>query len=192
MADDPAREVFARHRAIRSMGLDFERLFAENYDQVVCYLLRRVNRAIAEDIASETFIEAYDHRASFKREKGTPRAWLFGIVMHLLSHHRRDEARQRRAYARVATCEDRSVPDFAGETSDRVDASALRAPVGAALATLNRGEYDVLTLYYWVDLSYDEIAQALGIRPGTVASRMSKARAHVRCALADLEKSPYG
>ena len=174
------------------MGLDFERLFAENYDQIVCYLLRRVNRAIAEDIASETFIQAYDHRASFDRARGTPRAWLFGIVIHLLSHHRRDEGRQRKAYARVAMREDLSVPDFADEMSDRVDASAVRAPVGAALATLNRGEYDALTLYYWADLSYDEIAQALGIRPGTVASRISKARARLRLALADLEKSRHG
>jgi len=52
------------------------------------------------------------------------------------------------------------------------------------LRELPRGQLEVLLLYAWADLGYEEIAAALGIRVGTVRSRLSRARAHLRQTLA--------
>ena len=53
----------------------------------------------------------------------------------------------------------------------------------AALSTLRDDERDVLLLFAWAELSYEEIAAAMGTRVGTVRSRLSRARARLRRAL---------
>ena len=52
-----------------------------------------------------------------------------------------------------------------------------------ALATLDPGQRDVLLLYAWEELSYEEIAAALQVPVGTVRSRLARARAHLRGSL---------
>ena len=56
-------------------------------------------------------------------------------------------------------------------------------PLGEMLGGLAREQRDVLLLYAWEELSYEEIAAALGIPVGTVRSRLSRARAQLRAAL---------
>ena len=63
---------------------------------------------------------------------------------------------------------------------------SLLAPV---LGSLSRDERDLLLLVAWTDLSYAEVAQALGIAPGTVASRLHRVRGKVRRLLGDQESS---
>jgi RNA polymerase sigma factor (sigma-70 family) len=55
--------------------------------------------------------------------------------------------------------------------------------LASALARLRRDELDVLLLFAWAELSYDEIAAALGVPVGTVRSRLSRARARLRAEL---------
>ena len=86
---------------------------------------------------------------------------LFGIATNLLRHHLRSEARRLRAYARV----DRP-PDI--------------REIAAALAQLSTDERDVLLLFAWADLRYEEIAVALQMPIGTVRSRLNRARGRLR------------
>lgn len=60
----------------------------------------------------------------------------------------------------------------------------------AALATLRREELDTLLLHAWGELSYEEIAAATDTRVGTVRSRLSRARARMRQALAEADERP--
>ena len=70
---------------------------------------------------------------------------------------------------------------------NRVVTSVAAQPyLAMALASLNGGERDVLLLLALGQLSYNEIAQALGISLGTVGSRLSRARAKIQ-ALIDKE-----
>jgi RNA polymerase sigma-70 factor (ECF subfamily) len=62
------------------------------------------------------------------------------------------------------------------------DAQRVAAAV-AALATLRRADREVLTLCLWQGLSYADAAVALGIRVGTVRSRLSRAREKLRTAV---------
>jgi DNA-binding CsgD family transcriptional regulator len=65
-----------------------------------------------------------------------------------------------------------------------VSAQQRHAELTGALAGLSRGERDVLLLVALAEFSHDEVAQALGISYGTVASRLSRARAKLRHSLA--------
>jgi len=56
-------------------------------------------------------------------------------------------------------------------------------PLADALAELTTAERDVLLLYACEELSYEEVARALGVPVGTVRSRLHRARAKVRAKL---------
>jgi RNA polymerase sigma factor (sigma-70 family) len=157
-------------------GAVFDRYFAEIHG----YAARRVGRDAAADIAADTFLTAFRLRRRFNPARGTVKAWLYGIATNHLSVHRRSEQRAYRAMARVG------VPDqqegHADTVIDQVAAGAMRPALLRALADLNRGEREVLLLVALGGLSHADVAAALGISYGTVASRLSRARAKLRTA----------
>jgi RNA polymerase sigma-70 factor (ECF subfamily) len=97
-----------------------------------------------------------------------------------MRRHFRSERRCLRAYARAASREVDLRDDYDDEICRRVDAQASAAAIARALASLSRGDYEVLSLWCWAELSYDEIAAALEIPTGTVRSRLHRARHKVR------------
>lgn len=138
------------------------------------YLARRVGRDIAEDVTSETFTRAFAQRSRFDLERDDARPWLFGIATNLLRNHARSEVRQLRAYTRHGI-QDRSDDDQAG-TDARLDAGARSPQLATALAALKPGDREALLMYAWNDMSYEDIAESLGIPVGTVRSRLNRAR----------------
>lgn len=162
----------------------FATIFDRHFDAVHAYLQRRIGPDIADELASQTFLVAFDGRARYDLAQPDARPWLFGIATNLLRRHHRAEQRQYRAYARSAM--DPVLDAFDG-VEDRLDASEMRRRLLDALADVPSGELDALLLYAWADLSYPEIAIALEIPTGTVRSRLSRARGRLRVAL-DLDR----
>lgn len=154
----------------------FEEVFERHFDVVYGYLARRVGSDAGRELASETFARAFAARKRFDADRGDLRGWLFGIAHNLLRHHYRDEERRLRALAHL-------------EPSDRgLEAPLVEEPrLAEALASLSVEERDVLLLYAWADLSYEQIASTLAVPLGTVQSRLHRARAHVRAALTSEE-----
>jgi RNA polymerase sigma factor (sigma-70 family) len=146
----------------------FVAVFDRHFDAVHRYLWRRVGKEIADELASETFAQAFEHRKRYDRLRPDARPWLYGIAHNLLRHHYRDEERALRAYARSV---DRDGSEPAGPRSSEV---------ADLLAELSAGERDVLLLVAWAELEYAEVAEALGIPVGTVRSRLNRARGRVR------------
>jgi RNA polymerase sigma-70 factor (ECF subfamily) len=138
------------------------------------YAAGRLDVQVAEDIAAETFCLAFGQRDRFDPERGSLRSWLFGIATNLVARHRRKEARRYRALARTGA------EPAAGSHEDRVltevAARRLRPQLAKALTRLSPGERDVVLLVALGQLSYEEVAHALGISAGTVGSRLSRAR----------------
>ena len=90
-----------------------------------------------------------------------------------------------RAEQHLLALDARLVPeaDLSGSAEavdQRVTAAMLAPTLAAGLARLTRDQRDVLLLHAWAELSHDEIAAALGIAPGTVRSRLSRARGLLR------------
>lgn len=69
---------------------------------------------------------------------------------------------------------------FTDRVDDRVSADHASRQLAAALARLSAELRDTMLLATWSDLSYEEIAVALGVPTGTVRSRLSRARSKLR------------
>jgi RNA polymerase sigma-70 factor (ECF subfamily) len=155
--------------------LVFERVFEENFPSIHRFIARRVGTALADDLAAETFTIAFRRRASFVAERGSPRSWLYGIAMNLIRNHWRTEQHllylDARLHVEAEYHEDSMLSD------ERLSAALAASHIARALASLNREQREVILLHAWADLRHDEIAVALDIAPGTVRSRLSRARA---------------
>jgi len=154
-------------------------IFERHYDAVHGYLQRRLDEARADEIASQTFLVAFDGRSRFDRSRAEARPWLFGIATNLAHNHRRHELVELRAMAAMRP----EVGAAVEGVEARVDAERLRGPLARALAELPTEEADVLCLLVWAELSQGEVADALAIPLGTVKSRLSRARARLRGSL---------
>jgi RNA polymerase sigma factor (sigma-70 family) len=138
------------------------------------YAAGRLDVQVAEDIAAETFCLAFGQRGRFDPERGSLRAWLFGIATNQIARHRRKEARRYRALERVEA--ETAVGSHEDRVVTAVAAERVKPQLARALMRLTRGERDVVLLVALSQLSYEEVAQALGISQGTVGSRLSRAR----------------
>lgn len=144
------------------------------------YIAARLGPDASEDVAAEVFLTAFKERRRFDPSRGRIRPWLFGIATNLIGRHSRAE---RRRYARLVAGEGAEAvfdTGFEEQAAERIAAQRLRPQLGAALAALKKPDRDVLLLIGVAGLSYAEAGEALSIAPGTVASRLNRARTTVR------------
>ncbi|HXW81903.1 MAG TPA: RNA polymerase sigma factor [Acidimicrobiales bacterium] len=164
---------------------DFEHCFEANFAFVHRFIARRVGTPLADDLTAETFATAFRRRQSFDPCLGPVRAWLLGIANNLVREHWRAEQRflglEARLEAGTSPSEGGSSPE------ERATASEVEPRIANALASLPPEQRDVLLLHAWGGLSEEEIAAALRSRPGTVRSRMWRARRALRAQLSDRE-----
>ncbi|SFJ05433.1 RNA polymerase sigma-70 factor, ECF subfamily [Streptosporangium canum] len=161
--------------------------FAELFDRysgmLYRYVAKRLGPEPAEDLVGETFLVAFSRRRSYDLAYPDARPWLFGILTKLISRQRRTEAARYRALSRAPVDDHEDSP--ADRVAAGVSAQAARPALVSALAALPAKDRDVLLLIAWGDLTYEEVAQALGIPVGTVRSRLNRGRRKVRAALGD-------
>ncbi|MFB6811667.1 RNA polymerase sigma factor [Streptomyces sp. NPDC056387] len=143
--------------------------------------------AVAEDVMSAAFLEAWRLRATVDPEGGSLRPWLLGIATNLARNHCRSNRRYRAVAAAAAAAAGAvSVPDHAEEVAGRLDDRQQIAATLKQLSALRGPEREVLLLCLCEGLEYAEAAGVLGIPVGTVRSRLSRARTKLR-KLADAE-----
>ena len=154
----------------------FGTIFDRHAPVVHRYLVARVGAEAAEDLASEVFVTAFRSRSSYDPGYSDALPWLLGIATNAVRHHRRSEGRRwamvRRLGQQSTHRGDLVVADIADEAVARGDIEQTRR----ALDAIGAANRDVLILYSAFDLSYEEIARALGLRIGTVRSRLSRGR----------------
>ena len=155
----------------------FVGIFERHFAAIHRYLNRRVGPVLADDLAAQTFTEAFARRACYDANWPVALPWLYGIASNLLRRHHRTERRQLRAYSRLGVD---PIADDLSPLLDRIDAQVSGPRLAEALAKLNARDRDVLLLFAWADLSYREIAFALDIPTGTVRSRLHRARRAMR------------
>ena len=136
---------------------------------------------------AETFLAAFRRRSSYDSGRPQARPWLYGIATTLIARQRRSEQRLYRALARTGL--DPLPEPIADQVVRRVAAQGQQRRLAAALAGLSPPDREVLLLVAWAGLSYEEIAEAVGVPVGTVRSRLHRARGKVRKVLGDAEQS---
>src|SRR5215210_653981 len=141
------------------------------------------NAAEAEEAAQDAFIKAY--RALGRFRPGEPlRPWLLTIVANEARNRSRAGGRRGALALRAASAERPS-----GEAAPSPEAALLagerRAALLAALARLRTSDRLVIGCRFLLELSEAETAAALGVRPGTVKSRLSRALERLRAELGE-------
>ena len=139
----------------------------------------------ADDLLSEVFVAAFRSRKSYDSQFSNAVPWLLGIAANMVRHHRRAEGR-RSAFLKRLVQEPHQQPDpFLDEVSSETIGRCDSEEIGIALAQLDGRYRDVVILHAAFDLSYTEIAKSLGLRLGTVRSRLSRGRRQLRELLSD-------
>jgi len=154
----------------------FAPIFRRHFDVIFRYLAKRVDPTTAEDLAAETFVQAFAHRSRFDPSRESALPWLYGIATNLLRHHRRRERVRLTALTRTGIR--LREPTIDSERAEEL--TAVIVSVLNAMETLEPSDRDVLVLHAWEDLSYSQVAEALEIPIGTVRSRLHRARALIR------------
>jgi RNA polymerase sigma-70 factor (ECF subfamily) len=159
-------------------GPPLEAWYAAHAPAIFSFLARRVGRHQAEDLTAQVFVEALEAHTRFDPERGTVRAWLFGIAQNLMRNQVRKEQRAFEVFARSGF--DPIDDDPMGAAESRLVATDEWPGVAAALADLAPLDRDVLFLYCFGELDYAEIGEALGLPVGTVSSKMHRIRKKLR------------
>jgi RNA polymerase sigma-70 factor, ECF subfamily len=158
--------------------LDFDALYRGARDDLFAYvatLLR--DRAAAEDVTALAFERAYRKRRSFHPERGSARAWLFGIARNAAL----DELRRRK---RAATMETEPVAEEPGP-DDEAERALRRAALRVALASLGPRDRELIALKFHAGLDNAEIAAVLGVTATNAGTRLHRALTKLREILDD-------
>jgi RNA polymerase sigma-70 factor (ECF subfamily) len=181
---------------------DDERAFPElvrRFQGRVTNLVSRIlnDRECADDLAQEVFVRVFVHRRNYRRGSKFS-TWLFTIAANLAKNEIRRRVRKRNWFSLDALQE--MVNDSAIQLADptegresRMEREQLRDTVGRAIAAVPEKYRLSLVLRDIEGLSYEEIAQVLGIPGGTVRSRINRARGMLKRKLQPLlrkESSP--
>ena len=152
----------------------FDALFVEAYLPVARYVRRHVPDATVQDIVADTFVVAWRRMPDLPQP---PLPWLLGVARGLIANERRGTARRTRLLQLAARQRQPIVPDVANGVADRDS-------VRRALASLSANDQELLGLIGWDGLDVSEAAQVLGIRTGTAAVRLHRARERLQAGLA--------
>jgi len=163
----------------------FEALYRAHAGAVLAYACRRTDRATADDVVAEVFLTAWRRLADVPRD---PLPWLLGIARRVL-------ANRRRGAARAAALQDRLAALTPTQTGDDRGGASLDETLESALRALSERDREILLLVAWDGLEPARAARALGIRPGSFAVRLHRARRRLAKRLAnpnddDSEKRP--
>jgi RNA polymerase sigma-70 factor, ECF subfamily len=133
----------------------------------------------AEDVVQNTLVRAWRDLPSL-RDPDRFEPWLYRVLVRACA----DEARRTRRFARAD-----SVLKPVGSSADHVSLVAEQDKVAAGLRRLDVEHRTVLVMRYYLDMSHEQIAKALGVPIGTVKSRISRALPAMRAALDAAERA---
>jgi len=169
-------ELFAR---AQRGDIDAYEEIVQRYQQLAfrtAYIITR-SAAEAEDAAQDAFVKAYRALASF-RTGAEPRPWLLRIVANEARNRMRSAVRRQRLELRLA--EGFRQGDAApSPEAAAVDADERRRLV-SLVGELEENDRLIIASRYFLELSGEETAAALGIPEGTVKSRLSRALGRLR------------
>jgi len=157
-------------------------LYAQYGQRLYAYALRLTDDpAAAEDVTQTTLVTAWRTARTFRAE-GRLIAWLLGIVHHTAMKSLRSTTRYLDDVAEETVSEDQPSPEEQAQVKDE------RRWVRQGIQSLSPEHRAVLELVFYHELSLNETAQVLNIPLGTVKSRLSYARTHLRGVLARTEE----
>lgn len=156
-------------------------LVARHQGAVYRYLVRMIRvPETARDLTQDTFLRAYQAIRAWRPEAKF-RTWLFRIAHNLALDHLRRSGRVRMEPLESGL----EIPDPAPGPERRLETAQRAHRLERALAAVAPAHREILLLREIEGMSYEDIARTLDLNPGTVRSRIARARAALLAALKD-------
>lgn len=176
LRDDDESALAAR--AARGDMQAFEVLYRQSAGRVFAICLRMSrDRERARELAHDAFVRAWEKMSTFRGDSAFA-TWMHRLTVNLVLERQRSD---RRRAAHEVTVADRDGDDD-GHTEDRTMLQLVRHDAGerldleAAIRTLPPNARTVFVLHEVEGYQHDEIAQTMGIAPGTVRAHLHRAR----------------
>lgn len=151
--------------------MEFEGWYRAEYPRLVAWLaVAAGNVGVAEDAASEAFARAFARWDRVSR-MASPTGWTYAVALNFVRRHERRRALERRVLLR--------------QPRSSIPPPAVSPEVWDALRALPLRQRTAIALRYVLDLPQGEIADVMGIAPGTVSATLVAARATLAVLLDD-------
>ncbi len=151
------------------------------------YLITR-DHALAEDVVQNAFLRAYERIGQLDPARPFGPWFMRSVVNAAIQAARRQERELSLDAAVLSGPGDLTfadlLPDTAPNPDDQVERAELRQAIWEALGKLTPDQRAAVIQRYYLDLSDEEMAERLAIRPGTVRWRLHAARQRLRALLA--------
>ncbi len=159
---------------------DFGKLVSQYYEMVYAVVYGVVHhREAARDVAQEVLMKAFREISRFAGQSKF-KTWLYRIAINAAIDHTRAKKPTESLDATDASDDDSRpalvITDKSAGPRDLARQAELRVLLNQAIEQLSPDHRAVMVLREWEELSYDEIAEALGLQIGTVMSRIFYAR----------------
>ena len=145
---------------------EFGAWVAPHLPALAALAVHQVGADAAEDVVQETLVRAWRRRETYDPMRGTPRAWLVGV---LLDRARRHRVRRPRPTQVIQDDPEQLSPD----TATRID-------VERAVGQLPPRQRQLVALHYLADLPVADVAAVLGLSEGAVKAQLHEARGKLR------------
>ena len=170
-SSDPDRDIGELVRA-KKIDAALNMLMKRHGDAVYRYCRESLrDAALAEDVQQRVFIEAYRDLRSYAG-RSTLRSWLFGIARHRVL----DAAKARRRQdAPLERKEPADVADSRPAVDQQIDEARMKEALRRCLDDVGEHVQSALLLRFQQGLTFDEMADVSGEKPGTLQARVSRA-----------------
>ncbi|MCQ6270830.1 sigma-70 family RNA polymerase sigma factor [Pseudarthrobacter sp. R1] len=162
-------------RVLDGDGSAFAELFVLHRDRVFGHGLRLVRTSHeAEDITAMVFLEAWRCRASVRLVNDSIIGWLLVTATNVARNRIRSNLRYEQLIRKLPRVE--TAPDHGDSVADAVDRDRRSQLLHRAYRSLGRKDQEIIALCVLEEMSTTEVSELLGIPPGTVKSRLSRAK----------------
>ena len=171
MRDDPDGELVREMAAGEALAL--ETLYQRHGPGLLVYLIGQLGqRAIAEEVLQDVMLAAWESAPRFRGDSQV-RTWLFTIARHRAANARRRRTPVQAPLGEMLAAADPQPPEI-------VELQDEQAAVRHALGKLSAEQRETLELVFFHELSESDVARVTGVAPGTVKSRLFRAKAALR------------
>ncbi|MEV0283126.1 sigma-70 family RNA polymerase sigma factor [Kribbella sp. NPDC050820] len=158
----------------------FGQLYDRHAKAIYNFLYRRTGSwSEAEDLTSTVFLHAWRRRTDVVLDRDSALPWLLRTADYTVRNAWRAKLRYRRALSAAHQLVEH-VRDHADDVAGRLDDDRRIQQARASLKHLPAQEREIVELCIWAGLDQQAAAVALNVPIGTVKSRLSRARNHLR------------
>jgi RNA polymerase sigma factor (sigma-70 family) len=163
----------------------FAQLYRRHYDAVFRYCTHRLfDRHLAEDVTSTVFLDVVKNFYKFTGDERQFRNWLYTIATAAVNDHLRRKFRWENLLPWVS----RENHQITNETAANDVSDRRFAVLKEAMLSLQPKYQTIITLRFFENLKFDQIAEVLGASSGTVRSQLTRGLVKLREKMGRLER----